>query len=169
LDLFLLAVNFITKMLINMMCRNGMETDSSAKSDAGPPTAGPKSPGEDDPMDTSVEETEEDLLKKADSMLADSHAGPPSSQQETSDINTGPVTNQRPESVSSLVFSLKITAFQRVPVPLEKNVETPARTQVRSRCGKKFTSKGTFGCEHQVGRKKNCQYRQQFRLRPRIR
>jgi hypothetical protein len=101
-----------------------METDSNAKSEAGPPEACAKTPGEDDPMDTSVEESEEDLLKKADSML-NSPAGPPSSQQELSDSNTGPLTNKRPECVSSLVSSLKITAFQGVPVPLEEKKLRP--------------------------------------------
>jgi hypothetical protein len=102
-----------------------MENDRSAQSEAGTL----KTPGY-DPMDTSGEEEEgdEDLLKKADSML-DSPAGAPSSHQELSDNNTGPHTNKRPDSVSSLVSNLKITAFQGVPVPLEKNSETPARIQ----------------------------------------
>jgi hypothetical protein len=110
-------VNIKINVLKNIMCRIGMETDSSAQSEAGPL----KTPGEDDPMDTSVEEEEgeEDLLKKAYSML-DSPARTPSSHQELSDKNTGPLTNKRPDSVSSLVSSLKITAFQGVPVLLEK-------------------------------------------------
>jgi hypothetical protein len=61
--------------------------------------------------------------------MLDSPAGALSSHQELSDNNTGPHTNKRPDSVSSLVSNLKITAFQGVPVLLDKKTETPARIQ----------------------------------------
>jgi hypothetical protein len=86
---------------------------------------------EEELMDTSTEETEEDLIKKADKMLE----SPISNKGKNNDSVSGPRTN----SVSSLVSSLNITGFVGVPVkvlvplpaqaPLVNLNTTPARIQ----------------------------------------